>query len=175
MEYTLKKNKRSKSIRISVRENGEVLVTMPYRLPKYFAEKFVASKKEWIEERLREQEVNPRPKKILAHYSVKDFKENKEKAYTLVDNRIAYFNQFYKYEISRVVIRNQKSRWGSCSGKKNLNFNYKLVFLPLPLADYVIVHELCHLKEMNHGKNFWALVAQQIPDYKERRKALSLY
>ncbi len=175
MIYTLKKNKRSKSIRISIREGGEVLVTMPYRLPKYFAQRFVESKKDWIEERLNEQKENPKPKKILAHYSATDFKENKERAYNLVDDRIAHFNKFYKYEIERVVIRNQKTRWGSCSGKKHLNFNYKLVFLPIELADYIVVHELCHLKEMNHGKHFWALVAQQIPDYKECRKQIKLY
>jgi len=67
------------------------------------------------------------------------------------------------------------SRWGSCSNKKNLNFHYRLLFLPLELADYVVVHELCHLKEMNHTARFWALVAEQIPHYKVYRRQLAGY
>ena len=170
--YTIKKNKRSKVVRISVRD-GEVVVTMPWRLPKFVAEKFVESKKGWIEEKLKEQKL--RPKKLLSQYSVKDFNEHKERALTFVLDRVKHFNTFYGFEIGDITIRNQKSRWGSCSSKKNLNFNYKIILLPLALADYIIVHELCHLQEMNHGKNFWDLVAKQIEDYKERVKNLKRF
>lgn len=173
LEYTVKKNKLSKGMRITIKADGEVLVTIPRRLPKYFAHRFVERKKDWIVE--MQAKAKSRPQKILAHYSVKDFKEHKERASILIDERIAHFNKFYKFEISKVVVRNQKTRWGSCSGKKILNFNYKLVFLPLPLAEYIVVHELCHLAQMNHGPKFWALVAQQIPDYKEKRKQIALY
>ncbi len=173
MEYVIKKNKRSKSIRISVNGNGEVVVTMPYRLPKYFAERFVESKRDWINEKVGE--MKNKPQKLLAHYSAKDFKEHKERARELVNERIEHFNKFYNLDFKNIVIRNQKTRWGSCSGKKNLNFNYKIIFLPSELADYLIVHELCHLAQMNHGPKFWSLVAEQIPEYKERRKQLCLY
>lgn len=173
MNYTLKKNKRSKSIRISVRAGGEVLVTMPWRMPKFLVEKFVESKRDWIEERLSEQKF--RPQKLLAHYSAKDFKEYKEKARSFALERIAYFNTFYNYKIGKVFIRNQKTRWGSCSSRGNLNFNYKIFLLPIELADYIVVHELCHLTQMNHGPKFWALVGQQVPNYKELRKQISLY
>ena len=64
-----------------------------------------------------------------------------------------------------MAIRNQRRCWGSCSSKKNLNFNYKIQFLPEHLADYIIVHEMCHLVELNHGQKFWDLVAAQIPEY----------
>jgi predicted metal-dependent hydrolase len=97
---------------------------------------------------------------------------NKEAARTLVTERIAYFNQHYKVKVSRIAIKNLKSRWGSCSRKGNLNFNYKLLFLDPDLRDYVVVHELCHLKEFNHGSKFWACVAETIPEYKERVKRL---
>jgi len=90
----------------------------------------------------------------------------------LVLARIDYFNQIYKLPIRRISVRNQKTRWGSCSQKGNLNFNYKIALISPRLADYIIVHELCHLKEFNHSPRFWALVTEAIPDYLEVRKQL---
>ncbi len=101
---------------------------------------------------------------------------NKEAARTLVHNRTAHFMQYYgpKHGITvgKITIRNQRSRWGSCSRKGNLNFNYKLVFLTPAQQDYVIVHEICHIKEFNHGKGFWNLVEETIPDWKKLRGEL---
>jgi hypothetical protein len=93
-------------------------------------------------------------------------KDNREMARILVENKISYFNKFYKFNINRIAIKNQRKRWGSCSSKANLNFNYKIIFLEPQFADYLIVHELCHLKEFNHSKKFWNLVEKTIPDYK---------
>ena len=81
----------------------------------------------------------------------------------------------YGVKCGRVAMRNQKTRWGSCSKEGNLNFNYKIAFLPPELADYLIVHELCHLKEMNHLPRFWALVEQTIPNHKALRKEMRRY
>ncbi len=86
--------------------------------------------------------------------------------------RLSYYNQFYGFKYNQVSVKNQRSRWGSCSRLGNLNFNYRLWELPTELADYVVVHELCHLQEMNHGPSFWNLVAQTVPDYFDRRRAL---
>ena len=102
----------------------------------------------------------------------KKYIENKDKALSIVKDRIEYFNTFYNFKWNRIVIRNQKTRWGSCSRKGNLNFNYKIAFLPPKSADYIIVHELCHLGEFNHSQKFWNLVAQTIPDYLAIRKDL---
>lgn len=96
----------------------------------------------------------------------------KNEAATLVKERLEHFNQFYNYKWGRVAIRNQKTRWGSCSKKGNLNFNYKIRLLTPKQADYIIVHELCHLGEFNHSQNFWNLVMQTMPDYLEIRKSL---
>jgi hypothetical protein len=98
----------------------------------------------------------------------------REKRKVYIQSRLAYFNQFYGYSWNRVTIKNMKSRLGSCSSLHNLNFASKLFSYPPEVIDYVIVHELCHLKEMNHSKNFYALVAETIPDWKGRKARLKM-
>ena len=85
------------------------------------------------------------------------------KAFTL--SRLEYWNQFYNFKYGTVKIKSQTTRWGSCSSKGNLNINYRIVLLPEHLADYLIVHELCHLEEFNHSQKFWNLVSKTIPDH----------
>lgn len=92
------------------------------------------------------------------------YKKYRERARVLVHQRLEHFNTFYGFTYHRVSIRNQKTRWGSCSNKGNLNFSYRIVFLEPEAQDYIIIHELCHLKEFNHSKAFWDLVAQQSPN-----------
>ena len=100
----------------------------------------------------------------------KRYEKYKEEARRLVHERLAYYNSaFYQYPYGRVSIKNHKTRWGSCSSKGNLNFNYKIVFLPQHLADYIIVHELCHLGEFNHSAAFWKLVERADPEYRKHR------
>ena len=92
------------------------------------------------------------------------FTTHQETARALVLERLEYFNRQYQFTWNRVAIRDQSSRWGSCSSKGNLNFNYRIVFLPEDMRDYIIVHELCHLSELNHGATFWQLVERAVPD-----------
>lgn len=101
-----------------------------------------------------------------------EYLKYKEVAREVAIKRLEYFNQFYNFKYGQVAIRNQKTRWGSCSKKGNLNFNYKIALLPPELADYLVVHELCHLGEFNHSQNFWNLVGKTLPDYRELRKKL---
>lgn len=102
------------------------------------------------------------------------YEDYKKIALKLVTRRLAYFNKTYSYAYNKITIKRQKTRWGSCSQKKNLNFNYKIVFLPSELSDYIIVHELCHLNEFNHSSRFWKLVYRAIPDYSNTRARLRL-
>ena len=113
---------------------------------------------------------------IFQTRSRKLYLANREAARALVHERVKHFSAHYGANHGivhgKIAIRNQKSRWGSCSKKGNLNFNYKLVFLPPELRDYVIVHEICHIKEFNHGRGFWALVGETMPEWKSLRKQL---
>lgn len=98
--------------------------------------------------------------------------EKIERVRELVHNRLSYFAPLYDVVYKKVAIRDQKTRWGSCSARGNLNFNYRIVDLTLEQADYIIVHELCHLREMNHSDRFWGLVERQIPDWKRLRNEI---
>lgn len=106
--------------------------------------------------------------------SKSEYLKYKDQALILVKNKLEHFNKFYNFKYNKVTIRNQSTRWGSCSRRGNINFNYKLALLPESLTDYVVVHELCHIGEFNHSKDFWDLVARMIPDYKERRQELRI-
>lgn len=92
----------------------------------------------------------------------------------IIHERLAYFAPQCEVAYTRVAIRNQRRRWGSCSSLGNLNFNYRVIFLPAQLCDYVIVHELCHLKQLNHSQKFWDEVGKVMPDYKAYEAELRL-
>ncbi|MCX6747464.1 MAG: M48 family metallopeptidase, partial [Candidatus Nomurabacteria bacterium] len=135
--YVIKSRKGNKGVRISVHIDGNVVVTKNPRIPMFLARAFVKNKSIWILEQLKNTEKIP--KKLLSHYNAKDYKDNKDSSFVLVRDKVSHFNQFYKFEIKNITVRNQKTRWGSCSGKKNLSFNYKIIFLPEELQDYIIV------------------------------------
>jgi predicted metal-dependent hydrolase len=99
----------------------------------------------------------------------------RRQAETVFDERLARYNQVYQYRYARVTIKAQKTRWGSCSRQGNLNFNWRLLLAPLPVLDYVVIHELCHLCEMNHSPRFWQLVAVTCPDYATHRRWLQTH
>lgn len=120
----------------------------------------------WIWKRVRVR------RRIFVRSSKVEYQKYKEQARAMVHRKIASFNALYNFNVNKIAIRNQRSRWGSCSKKGNLNFNYRLMLIPEVLVDYVIVHELCHLGEFNHSKNFWNLVAQTIPNHAQLRKQL---
>lgn len=115
-----------------------------------------------------------RPRTSAFTGSKRAYAAQKEEARMLVHRKLIEWNLHYNLTYNRVAIRDQRSRWGSCSKKGNLNFNYRILGLPEPLQDYIIVHELCHLLMFDHSKEFWALVAQTVPDHVVRRRALTV-
>jgi hypothetical protein len=112
------------------------------------------------------------PKVEIRKFTYWDYYKSRYKAKALARERVAFFNALYKHKVGEIDVRNQKTRWGSCSAKGNLTFNFKILFLPPRARDYIIVHEICHLKEFNHSQKFWDLVAKTIPDYKAIRRAI---
>jgi predicted metal-dependent hydrolase len=170
IQYQLNLRKGSRTIRLSVYPDGRVLVSAPKRAGIRGVESFVTSKAEWILEKLKNIENNP-PKFSLKGPE-KEFQQLKSKALIIAEERVRYFAAVYGLKYRKISIRNTRTRWGSCSLGGNLSFNYKIVLLPEHLRDYVIVHELCHLKEFNHGKGFWDLVGVTIPNYRENIKEL---
>lgn len=169
INYILRRYKKSKTLRIKIKQSGEVLVTAPYKLDKKYIDSFITQKSEWIQEKLNIFATLPPPD---IKTKKEDYKKFKEEARKIVIEKINKINQYYNFSFGRISIRDQKTRWGSCSNKKNLNFNYKIVFIPDRLAEYIVAHELCHLKEMNHGQKFWDLVSKTIPDYQKAQSDL---
>jgi hypothetical protein len=109
---------------------------------------------------------------VMRRGTKKHYDTHREAARQLLHARLAHYNQLYGYSYNKVFIRNTRSRWGSCSSRRNLNFNYRVALLPQALCDYIVVHELCHLEQFNHSTEFWALVSKTVPDHAERRRAL---
>jgi len=169
--YIIKKSKRARHLSLAVRYDASVVLTVPRRVSIAEAQKFFNTKIDWVKEKIDFYKNNS-PKRIDLRGSRAEYLKHKEAARKLIKSKLEKFNAFYNFEFNRLAIKNQATAWGSCSVKKNLNFNYRLFLLPETLSEYIVVHELCHLKEMNHGKKFWQLVEQTIPNHKQIRKSL---
>ncbi len=170
--YTLKTSSRARNLRLSVHPGGSLTATAPAGMPLSVIERFIATKSEWIARAVKRMSRLD-PKEIWrARGTKREYLAYRDAARALVMRRLPELNASYGFSYKRITIRNPTSRWGSCSKQGNLNFNYRIALLPLELADYIIVHELCHLKEFNHSKAFWQLVANKVPNHKELRKRL---
>lgn len=172
IDYTMRRSTRSKRMRITVARDGSVVVTIPHRMHDSYAKRFIDEKQAWIQRAQEKRKVQPQPLHILPKRSLRDYTTNKERARLLVTQKLKQWNTHYGYTWNTVSIKNTTSQWGSCSKKRNLNFSYRIIYLPDDLADYLIVHELCHLQEMNHSKQFWNCVARTLPNYATLRTHL---
>jgi predicted metal-dependent hydrolase len=166
IEYTVRKHRTAKRLKLVISCDGNCTVTLPWRMGFVSADDFIRKNAEWVLEKMKAMKKIGKNSLFARHDNV-EYMKLKEHAREMVTRRLEKYAEFYGFKYGSVAIRNQKTRWGSCSSKGNLNFNYKILLLPQRHADYIIVHELCHLKEFNHGKRFWNLVAQTIPEYEK--------
>lgn len=166
IEYAIRKNRKAKRLKMTIYCGGDVIITVPWRMNFLNVERFIRQNSEWVIEKLKKMK-REREHSIFVKHNPKEYRQLKDAARKLALERLEKWSEIYGIKYNRVFIRNQKTRWGSCSSSGNLNFNYKILLLPRRYADYIIVHELCHIKEFNHSKRFWNLVAQEIPEYEK--------
>ncbi len=168
--YTLKVSKRAKRLRLAIYCDGVFVVTAPRNLEMNLVEKYIIQKSQWVLDKL--DYFSGFAESFKVKNTKVEFIKHKENAQKLAEKKVAKFNKIYKFKYSKINIKNQKTRWGSCSKKGNLNFNYKIALLPERLAEYIVVHELCHLGQFNHSRKFWNLVAKTIPNYLDIKEDL---
>jgi predicted metal-dependent hydrolase len=171
----IRKSTRAKYMSLSVGSDMTVVLTVPWFFDPEKARRFLESKTGWLTKKLALFKKRFPEGTVVLKSTRSEFLERRAEALQLVKNKIEFWNQRYGFKYNRLGIKNQKTRWGSCSKKGNLNFSFQVVNLPPSLVDYLVVHELCHLKEFNHSKNFWHLVSFAVPDYKVRRKEMRKY
>ena len=157
-----------KTLSLQITPEGEVIVRCPTRYPAGEIEKFVESKRSWIEKHLSRIQTQP----ALVPFTMEQIEALADQALAVIPERVRHFAPLVGVGYGRITIRNQHSRWGSCSAKGNLNFNCLLMLCPPEVRDYVVIHELCHRREMNHSPRFWAEVEKICPDYKAHKKWL---
>ncbi|MGN0158695.1 MAG: M48 family metallopeptidase [Brotaphodocola sp.] len=165
-----------KSIALEVRGRGEVLLRIPSGLTDRELKAFFEKEKKWLLDKISQMERRQESRKstgavLPTELSAEEIEHIKEK----IASRVQKYSRMMGVSVAGITIRNQKTRWGSCSSKGNLNFNYQLCYLPDELLDYVVVHELAHRRHMNHSKEFWAEVEKYCPNYQEYRKRLEEY
>ena len=157
-----------RTVSLQIIPGGEVLVRCPKRMSNGDIRRFVESKSGWIEKHLERQTAAAQ----LHAFTAEQIQALARQARQTIPERVAYFVPLVGVTYGRITIRSQHTLWGSCSGKGNLNFNCLLMLTPPEVLDYVVVHELCHRKEMNHSARFWAEVGRVLPDFENRQKWL---
>lgn len=155
-----------RTVAVEITRDRRVLVRAPWHMKERDIESFLELKSSWIESHLA------RPITTQPPLSSEEKTALMAEAREDIPRRVAQFAPQVGVSVERITIRCQRSRWGSCSSKGNLNFNCLLMLCPQWVRDYVVIHELCHRREMNHSPRFWALVAANCPDHAAARKWL---
>ena len=170
MTYTIIRSVR-RSIALELRPEG-LLVRAPYGVPRAQIERFVRGKADWIARRRAQLEAAQRRMASAEKLSDEELRALARQSKQLIPRRVAYYAPLVGVSYGRITIRHQRTRWGSCSSAGNLNFNCLLMLAPPEVLDSVVVHELCHRKEPNHSKRFYAEVLRVFPDYRRCEKWL---
>ena len=166
MEYSVIRSKR-RTIALQIMADGSLLVRCPMAMGAAEIDAFVESKKRWISKHLSKTAQGKLPA-----FTEEELKEMVNKAKTEIPIMVSGYAKVLGVPYGRITIRKQRTRWGSCSSKGNLSFNCLLMQAPKAVLSYVIIHELCHRKHMNHSKDFWSEVEKAFPDYKTAKKWL---
>lgn len=167
MEYTVVRSDR-KTVAIQITRDGEVVVRCPRGTPGKEIQTIVDSRRDWIEAHLKKYTAQSAAPKLTQA----QVEALADQALDVIPKLVRQYAPKVGVTYGRITIRNQKTRWGSCSSGGNLNFNCLLMLTPPGVQAYVVVHELCHRKEMNHSAKFWAEVERVMPDYRVHRKWL---
>ena len=153
-------------------KNGEIIARAPLRMKDKDIYSFIESKKSWIEKNLAIIEEREKANSNAEAFTQEEIKALAEKAKIIISERVKYYAPMIGVTYNRITIRCQRTRWGSCSSKGNLNFNCLLALFPLEIIDSVVVHELCHRKHMNHSPQFYAEIEKVFPEYRRCNKWL---
>lgn len=173
MQVTVIRSKR-RTVAIQVKADLQLVVRAPFGTTEKEIDRILKGNAAWIEKHLalaREKAAMQKNREVK-RLTDEEIQELADRALKYIPGRVAFFAEKVGVSYGRITIRNQKTRWGSCSSKGNLNFNCLLMLAPPEVLDYVVVHELCHRKEMNHSKAFWAEVEKVLPDYRTHVKWL---
>ncbi len=167
MEVEIKYSER-KTLSVSVRD-GRVIVRSPIGLSRQRINAFLEKHRAWIEDRLKQsvERVDP-----IADMSRAKIEKLRESARELLTAKTEHYSKIMGLKYGRITITGAKTRFGSCSSRGNISYSYRLILYPEEAIDYVVVHELAHLREMNHSRNFYAIIEKILPDYKRRKKLL---
>lgn len=162
-----------RTIAIQIKKDMKILIRAPLCLSDEEIRKFVEEKRPWIQKHLKKAKQQDREKE--SPFSESELQELADAAKHDFLRRVEKYESVIGVRATGITIRCQRTRWGSCSSKGKLSFNCLLMLCPEEVRNYVAVHELCHLKEMNHSRNFWALVERILPDYRQQRRWLREY
>ena len=165
--YTLIRSDR-RTLSLQLKTDGTLIVRCPKRYPLREVQRFVESKTPWIRENLQKLQTV----QTVPPLSPKELTQLRQQAKLVFPSRAEFYAPKVGVSYGTITVRCQKTRWGSCSAQGNLNFNLLLMLAPPEVLDYVVVHELCHRKEMNHSSRFWAEVERVLPDYRVRKQWL---
>ncbi len=171
MEYIIIRSKR-KTLALQVRRDGSIVVRAPFYTTEREIRLFVQKHIDWIRKQLNKLEKGTASETDLPALSEQELMAMKAAAKKDFKERASRFAPAVGVSFNRITIRSQKTKWGSCSSKGNLNFNCLLMLAPETVRDYVTVHELCHLKHMDHSPAFWKEVERVFPDYQKAKKWL---
>lgn len=163
-----------KTISVEIRPDLQMIVRAPMKMSDKDISRFISDKSQWIEKHfeIMKKRIENQPKINEPPLDREAVNALAEKAMEIIPPRVEHFSKIVEVTYGKITIRNQRSRWGSCSQNGNLNFNCLLMLCPTEVIDYVVVHELCHRKHLNHSAAFWAEVRRVMPDYEDKNKWL---